>query len=243
MNVHEARKRLKELRAVLRFAASGTGAKWLSRLFRDTGRQLAAARETDSALETFRGLRLRRQLDPADFERIHECLAGESKPIDMRALCAPLAAARERISAWPADDAPLRPFQRRLRRTYRSARRRMHRAVRSQSAADFHRWRTRAKEEWYQTLLLATTVPELREREARLHALAHMLGKHHDLMGLRDALERHADAIGPAASEKVIATVLRRSANLEKKAFAVGATLFSEPARRWIVDPSPVLTA
>ncbi|MGZ5476344.1 MAG: CHAD domain-containing protein [Thermoanaerobaculia bacterium] len=234
-NVHETRKRLKELRAIVRLLDSGDRGRWISRLFRNVGRELSASREADSALETF--AKLRRKLDPAEFQRIRDRLAAQIVVIDLRVLRTRVAAAREEIARWPAGKQPPRQFDRRLLRTYRSARRRMARAVRTRTASDFHQWRKRAKEQWYQTRLLADVVPELQGRERRLHELSRTLGSHHDLMLLREAIARHEDDLDAAACARVIEIASDKSAELEQKAIAIGAALFLEPPRLWMPRP------
>jgi hypothetical protein len=222
-NVHETRKRLKELRAVVGLLEGGAHGRWIAKLFRAVGKELSASREADAMLEALDGLRLA----AADSEQARECLRRTVAPIEYGVLRARLAAAREEIVRWPVDEQPLRRVDRRLRRTYRSARRRMERALVTTAPGDFHEWRKRAKEQWYQSLLLADVIPELEGRQGKLRDLSRALGDHHDLMLLRDALDKDAFAA-------VIEAIDRRAAVLERKAITLGAALFAEPPRLWM---------
>ncbi len=228
-NTHEIRKRLKELRAVVRLLDPGSRAKWVLRLFRDLGRELAETRENDSALETLRALRLQRKLGADAVASIRERLAGDVVPADLATLRARTAAAREEIAHWHVERDN---FENRVRRTYRKARREMTRAIGRHNADDLHEWRKAAKELWYQSLLLGA-IPALHERQKKLHELSRTLGDHHDLALLCDAIVRHGPDLDPAVAAAVLQAATIRSVQLERKAATLGVELFGERTKVW----------
>ncbi len=246
-NTHEIRKRLKELRAVVRLLDPGSRGKWVLRLLRDLGRELSETREGDSALETLRALRLGRRLGAGTLASIRERLAGDVVPADLGTLRARAAAAREEIGRWRVEP---NNFENRIGRTYRKARQAMMRAIARHDADDLHEWRKAAKELWYQSLLLGA-IPALHERQKQLHELSRTLGDHHDLALLCDAIVRHGPELDPAAAAIVLQAASSRSVQLERKATSLGVELFGERTKVWsrrlsaagnsTEEPSPVI--
>ncbi len=234
-NTHEIRKRLKELRAVMRLLDAGSRGKWVVRLLRDLGRELAQTRESDATLETLRALRLGRKLGAETLASIGQRLAGDVVPADLGTLRARAAAAREEIGRWRVER---NSFENRVRGTYRKARRAMTRAIGRHDADDLHQWRKAAKELWYQSLLLGA-IPALHELQKQLHELSRTLGDHHDLALLCDAIVRHGPELDPAAAAIVMQAATSRSVQLEGKAVSLGVELFAERAKVWAGRLSP----
>ena len=232
-NIHEIRKRLKETRALIRLLAPGARSKWIDHLLRDVGRELSAARNADSVLETFNALRLRRRLEPAAYEQIRAALESDRPSVDFPPLRARVIAAREEVARWPDPD-PER-FDDVLQRGSRSARKAMVRAIGSGDSLDYHEWRKRTKRHWYQCVQL-----DLQDRASLLHKLSRALGQHHDLVLLREAIARHSAALDAAACAIVIEAANRRTATLEETIVPLGTELFSES---WTPrDGSPAAT-
>jgi hypothetical protein len=230
--VHDVRKRLKETRAVIRLLARNERAKRIERRIRDVGRQMSAGRDADSVLAMFHRLRLRPRIGPEQYERILQQLTADRTTIDLRPLRARVAAVREDIARFPAVESP-RHLSGTIARSYRGARRRMDRAVRSGDAEDFHAWRKRAKEQWYQATLLSHVMPELSDRQKPLHALSRALGSHHDVSLLIDAVARHRDEIGEEVERVVVEKARTRLAQFEEDAIVLGGALFAESPKEW----------
>jgi CHAD domain-containing protein len=164
--VHEARKALKRLRALLRLVQDGLGDATYEReheLLRRCGTQLAKARDAEVLLATLDGLierkpkqlgargavqRLRAQLQSERDGAAALTLADGATPTgvlgDLRAM-------RVRVSTWElADELGVEAIEPALTRLYAKGRRRMRRAQRARGdrarARKLHEWRKRVKD-------------------------------------------------------------------------------------------------
>jgi len=217
-DVHEIRKRLKELRAItdlLRSRLPHHGRE--DRIaFRNAARRLAGARDAEAALEAFDGL------GTSDFAEIREMLACRSAhPVDADAIAAVLVAARRRVAAWPVegmhDDDVFSAF----RRSYRRARNAMAAATEAETPELFHEWRKRTKALWYESRLLSD------DSAKRLHKLSAVLGDHHDLAILDHLLRASPETYGdPIAVLRLLTLIAARTRDLQHRATSLGEDLF-----------------
>src|SRR3954468_14250518 len=121
--IHEARKDMKKLRAVLRLARDELGDEVYRRenaCFRDAGRELSAVRDADVMLETLRSLdgsfaKLRRSLEK------HR--GAESRGDAARSVTGTLESAHARVATWPLEHDGFEALEGGLRRIYRRGRR------------------------------------------------------------------------------------------------------------------------
>lgn len=226
-DVHEARKRLKEIRAVLRLGGKLAS---LNRRVRDIARQLAATREADALVEVSATLRAS-ACDPLEkraLTRVKRILSEDRvhEP-DHLDLASQLAAVRDELSFAEGS------FARGLRRTYRDGRRWFRAAREQRTAESIHEWRKRVKDLWYHAQILAPVWPELMNTHTSLlHALSRLLGDHHDICALAAAAgDRHR--FGPKTSERIAALTERRRIEIEAVIFEKGAFVYAEPPRAW----------
>ncbi len=183
--VHETRKALKRLRALVRLLEPTLpeGALSLERTtLREAGRRLAAVRDAEVLVSTFEGLldqgppklarrrgvrRLHEQLEQ-ERDMVRARLAGEAAT-PMQVLAA-LHTLRSRVPSWPLPaQAGLELLDPGLQRTYRQGRRRRARAARARGAERgraLHEWRKRVKDLRYAAEILERTEPP-RGRERR----------------------------------------------------------------------------
>lgn len=224
--VHEARKRFKEMRALLRLVREPLGDAFAveNAAFRDIGRELAATRDADAVLEALDALELPRALRNRVRRRLR---AHESEPAPLPELIertlAQLAEAQSRIALWPAIDDSFGTLRPGLLRTYREGRAAMKSAV---AAEELHEWRKHVKTHWYHVLLLRETWPGMAKAlAAELHDLSDALGHHHDLDVLR---ERAGDV------PELVAAVEERQRKLEDEARELGARIFAEKPDAWL---------
>ncbi len=174
--LHETRKALKRLRALVRMLEDELGSEAAARenaALRDIAARLAEARDSEVMLATLQTLlrgeprkvrrragvkRLRKQL-AADHERARRRTLGDA---GARAeVLAGLRAIRWRVVQWSLSDrggtSIIEPG---LRRIYRDGRRRYRRAVRRKGdAAAMHEWRKRVKDLRYAAEMLQRTDP------------------------------------------------------------------------------------
>jgi CHAD domain-containing protein len=239
--VHEARKDMKKLRALLRLVRGELGDRVYRQenaSFRDIARELAGVRDADVMLSTLGGLEDRygelpgagRRLRPALVAHRFRTSAGSLKPA-AKAAAETLAEARERVADWPLETDGFEAFEEGLARIYRQGRRDFRAAQKLPTAERMHEWRKRVKDLWYQLLLLQDTwKPVLSAMADEAHELSDRLGDDHDLAVLVDWAHRHGSALDGAdpvlRGFDVIVESRRRE--LQAEAFAYGARLYAD---------------
>lgn len=228
---HETRKRLKEIRAALRLVRGGLNGLFSmeNTAFRDAGRELAPLREAQAMVEAIDKLKLHYRGDPAvkDLRRVKRDLqkrrdrviGGMSDvPDRVRRSTEGLRQARHRVPAWPLEKESLALIRPGLRETFRKGRKAFARAEKDRSAENFHEWRKRVKDLWYQAQLLRNVHRKFDEEyRKRVETLSQLLGEHHDLDALRAVV---------AEEPIVVALIDRRLREIEPQSFTLGRLLY-----------------
>ncbi len=245
--VHEARKALKRVRAVLRLLREGLGERYRDEygFYRDAGRQLSVARDSWVIADTLRQLAAASD-DAATRERLTEMASEEltsgspglavfESGLAAR-LAAELAEGRERAVSLEVDGDAVAAVTVSLARTYGSGRGRMHEALGAAeagassgrwSAEAMHAWRRRAKDMWYQASLFAPAWETvLGALSQDLATLSEALGAHHDLAVAHATLEEREP--GLAGTEPVIRVFDGRIEELEETAARLGPRIYAE---------------
>src|SRR3954452_22288248 len=202
-SVHEARKDMKKLRALLRLVRGELGEDVYSREnagFRETGRRLSGVRDADVMILTLADLERRygelpgaaRKLRPALVAHRFRVSAGSTRPA-VQTVIDTLGHARQRVDEWPLDSAGFDLFREGLERVYRRGRKAYRRAEELPSAEHMHDWRKRAKDLWYGVSLLEEAwKPVMSALADEAHALSERLGDEHDVSVLIEWAHRHA---------------------------------------------------
>jgi CHAD domain-containing protein len=224
--VHNARKRFKETRALLRMVREPLGAQFAIEnvWFRDAGRNLAAVRDADAVLEALEKLELSRWVR-ANVKRSLEKNRAHPPLEELIAnTLQQLVVAEERIAFWPPLDDSFETIAGGLRRTYRDGRQSMKNA---RSAEELHEWRKQVKTHWYHVQLLRHLWPPVMKPYAGvLDELSHVLGDHHDLHVLAGSTGRPSPSLRKA--------VTSRQQELEQQAATLGARIFAERPGAWL---------
>ncbi len=239
--VHEARKRLKEIRALLRLVHKPLGKKLFSRhnrQFRDIGQQLSSLRDAAAMVECWDALAAE---DPKRFstpamQRVRARLrarvadAASDQPQVHAELLASLAAASEAVADWPLRAQGFALFKAGVLRTCQDGRRAMKAVQQKRSDELLHEWRKRVKDHWYQTRLLSDAWPQLfKARQTSLETLAGYLGDDHDLAVLRLLIDEQPALFGALNTRKAIASAIdARRQKLFVDALELGARLYAE---------------
>jgi CHAD domain-containing protein len=235
--VHEARKHLKKLRAVLALAEGSTDsadALQQKKAVRRAARALAPLRGEAALIESFEALEhaFPGRIGGAAAAKIRELLAPrissappaenglhEAEELLVRAQES-LARSKFRGSRWSS----LEPG---FRHTYERARDAYTRATDDPRPDALHEFRTPAKRHLYQVHLLESIWPELLHvHRKELARIGDLLGEHHDLALLKAELhdrQLDADTLG-----QVTPLIEERSRELEKQLFTLGGRLFAE---------------
>ena len=230
--LHEARRRCKKLRGLLRLVRPA---------FADFAKENAAVRDAAGLLSHLRDAEVLQQtvLDLArwskrtELERIAARLVaetgdGSTAPLDEFGSL--LGEIRERSGRWTLKregSAALLPG---LRNNYRSARRRMRVAHRTRLAADIHDWRKANKYYGYHMDLLKKTAPEMLVDDLRVvEELSTLLGLHHDLAVLAEAMAADPGRFGDSSDLAALAQMLQaRKEQVGDEAFRMGRQVFAE---------------
>jgi len=194
--IHEARKSIKKVRAVVELveADDGRGLGGCSRRLRNVNRTLSRLRDADAMLGMLTKLRQQHPpvFDEHTFARLRRRLSSH-KHAAMEAA--------EDDGAWKRVDRALRTLRQDARRwrprhrrfgalaagvevTYRRGRKALARAQKRQQADDFHEWRKHVKALWYQLRLVEGCSSEIRKDARALHQAETWLGDDHNLVVL-----------------------------------------------------------
>ena len=231
--VHEARKDMKKLRAVVRLVRDEIGGDVYRRenaLFRDAGQELSSVRDADVMLETLGNVEaelpgraagdLRQALAA---HRIRTAAGARSQASTQ--VVEMLTSARRRIAHWPLDEDGFDAIAGGLERIYRRGRRDYRKARAEPTSENLHKWRKRAKDLWYHlTILRDTWRPVMEVLADEAHALSERIGDDHDLAVLLGWADEHA----PHTVEALTGPVERRREQLQAEAFAIGARLYAD---------------
>jgi CHAD domain-containing protein len=240
--VHDARKRFKRVRAVIRLARGGLGRKLADRedtRFRDAGRPLSEVRDAGvlvQALEQLAEL-FGDQGRPEVIGSARERLLNRKRDICRRVLnedgamakvARAMEEARDDVKRWKVAGDDWEALEGGLKWVYGRGYRAFHEASESATDENLHEWRKRVKDLWYVMDILKPIRPgftEVRGEEA--HKLADDLGDDHDLAVLRQVLTDPEDNLGVHSAGCVIVPLIdRRRAELQQGAFTRGRGLY-----------------
>ena len=222
--VHEARKDMKKLRALVRLARDELGGEVYRRentCFRDVGRELSGVRDADVMLATLG------RLDgtyPELRNALEEHRRGAPRAEATDAVVATLEAARERVDRWPLEHDDFGALEGGLRRIYRRGRRAWRTVEDEPSTEVLHEWRKREKDLWYHLTLLRESWPPLLKVAAdEAHELSDRLGDDHDLAVLAEWAEEH-----DSVSEELHSAIAERRDSLQREALDLGRRVYAE---------------
>ena len=202
-SVHEIRKSLKRIRAVLRLVRDEIGFSTYYRenvFYRDLNRKLSEMRKFNVLIESTR------QLQTDDSNAIPESSVEsfimsleEQRDLELRVLIVQEDIFRQiakqmdnvspRIKDWPIEQDGFRVFYGGLRRIFRQGKKFMDLSKLDPTPVNFHDLRKKMKYLWYQILILRPIFPDLLGIYAeRLDYIGENLGKYHDYAELQDSL-------------------------------------------------------
>lgn len=264
VGVHDARKGMKRIRALMRMVRDEVGYpayRSENAVLRDTARHLAPMRDSHVALLTLEGLKhnYRHTLAPDAFATTRSflnsrCESARQAVLEDLALMThvrvTLGAACARLTAWEAasDGLPANPLAARgvrndfeaiefgIRRVYRRGRRGLLQAYDEGTTEAFHEWRKRVKYLRYQMEALQPIWPEMIGAHARsLDRLGELLGDEHDLALLFDIV-RDNDAATADERERtlLLALIYRTRLELHWSARPLGTSLFAEEPDQFV---------
>ncbi|MEQ8843529.1 MAG: CHAD domain-containing protein [Phycisphaerales bacterium] len=232
--VHDARKRCKELRALIRLVRPRfKGYTHENTALRDAARLLASLRDVQTRIEAFDDLVQQQGLDPQRFAHARALLVEvrdqrTSKPEDtLRAFLDSMAKARDRANTWALEAKGFKAIQPGLEAIYSKCQLGMATARREPTTLNLHEWRKQVKYNRYHLRLLVGLWPEaINPLRDQAKTLSDLLGRDHDLAELAIALEGSSQAVDGLA--QLLELIDRERAATREAAFALGQKLYAQ---------------
>jgi CHAD domain-containing protein len=238
--IHDARKRIKKVRAVLHLGGTDlTGDRTLKQLRRGS-HALSPLRDMEAMIEAARTLGPSRSAGQTTLAGvINRQLTTEKTRLNTTerrdAVRAEAARALDRLHRdardwhWKhIDDALLAKA---IKRCYKRARHTMQDARTERQEDRFHKWRKRVKTLWYALRLLEDRAPGLRRSIADLKRLETWLGDDHNLLVLQEHFTSATSTAGPRPHVDLRGLTERRHRELRRQALAIGSRLFAQPPK------------
>ena len=244
ITVHEVRKHLKKLRAAMRLAVGQVGKNcWAreDRCVRKIGRLVSDLRDAQVRLQTFIQLRDQAAKHPEHelFPRTEELLLLERDSFSaafagwQKQAIPQLERVKTRLMKWPLDGLTWKQICNAVGKTYKRGQRALAKTIADPEAENFHAWRKRVKDLWYQLRILQPLNRLVLEQIARdAEVLGELLGCEHDFHFLLARLEKES-------GDKALANELvqlkrligKRCKRLQRDALELGRRFYAEPAK------------
>jgi CHAD domain-containing protein len=202
VTVHEVRKHLKKLRAAMRLAIGAVGKNCHAeqdRCVREIGRLISDLRDAQVRLQTFTQLRDKapKNSEKQLFLRTEELLVLERESFSaafagwQKEAIPQLEEVKARLMAWPLDDLNWKQICKAVCKIYRRGQRALTNALDDREPENFHAWRKRVKDVWYQLRILQPLNRTVLKKMARdAGVLGELLGSEHDLDFLLARVEK-----------------------------------------------------
>jgi CHAD domain-containing protein len=202
-SIHETRKSMKKIRAVLRMIRDEIGYSSYYRenaFFRDLSRQLSDIRNFEVLSNSIKNLQedLSKTIPSDVFALLEEELGRQQNMVAggqaglvqiLKEIAGKVEIARDRIYDFPIRHDDFRVFEGGLSRMYRQGKRYLRDARNNPSPTQLHDLRKRMKYFWYQVEILQPIFPgPMKAYASTLEAIAENLGIYHDLQLLQDFL-------------------------------------------------------
>jgi CHAD domain-containing protein len=247
--VHNARKRLKQLRGMLKlmqFGLAKQAYKRQTKIFRDAAKPLSEVRDADVMIETLDRLceHFSSQIKRKSFKKLRQALLNRrtklrkqllGKQRQMQKVSAKLRKEEDSLTKWTSVPNDSKVIFQGLEKTYSRAQDEMKDAIADQEDEKLHEWRKDVKYLRYQLELLCEVWPPVISPMAdQTHQLADLLGEDHDLVVLKDLiLNDFTDCCKSNEKELIVALLNQRRLQLEAEAIALGKKFFAESPKQF----------
>jgi CHAD domain-containing protein len=241
--VHEVRKHIKKARAAVHLLKKEIGRGLFKRqdhCLRDVGRLISDIRDAEVRLQTVRQLQgIKRRQKRRSYAKVEELLVLELENFmaafaEWQSQAAPmLLRAREELEIWSVEKFGPAQLCCALQQSYKCARQALAAAKASSTPEDFHAFRSKGKQLWYQLRLVRPADPVvLKNLTDELRAIGDLLGRAHDLSFLGDRLRQDR---GHSAAEReahnLLAVIEASESDLQRAAAELAERFFSEKPR------------
>jgi CHAD domain-containing protein len=244
VTVHEVRKHLKKLRAAMRLATGAVGKNSHARedrCVRKIGRLVSELRDAQVRLQTFVELRdqAAKRSQQQLFSRTEELLLLERESFSAafagwQAQAVPqLERAKTRLMNWPLEELTWKEICGAVAKIYKRGQRGLAKTISEPVPENFHAWRKRVKDIWYQLRILQPlNRVVLTEMAHDAEVLGELLGREHDLDFLLARLEKESGDVALADELTQLQKLIgKRCRRLRRDALELGRRFYAEPAK------------
>ncbi|HZR04776.1 MAG TPA: CHAD domain-containing protein [Candidatus Udaeobacter sp.] len=243
VTVHEVRKHLKKLRAAMRLAIPEVGKSWHTRedrCVRKIGRLVSDLRDAQVRLQTL--IQLKEETAKTGekrFAHIEELLSLERESFSaafagwQKQAIPQLERVEARLLKWPLEDLTWTQVCGAVAKIYKRGQRGLSKTINDEEPENFHAWRKRVKDLWYQLRILQPlNRVVLTEMAHDAEVLGELLGLEHDLDFLWARLEK--DSTDEALRDELAQLeklIRKRGKRLRTDALELGRRFYAEPAK------------
>ena len=247
--VHNARKRYKQLRGVLRLIRFGLVDKIYDRentALRDAGRPLSEVRDADVMIETLDELiqHFKGHVRKQSFKKLRTQLIERRKKIRTEVIQKEKAVSKvlkstkqisSHVKKWPKFPDQFAILNKGVRKIYARGQDEMDCAFKDPTVENLHAWRKSVKYLRYQLEIFEDlTESILKDMADEAHTLADTLGVDHDLAVLDDLIRGELKkACTKKQHEMLTALIRQRRTELRKEAEEIGPHLYGETAKQF----------
>jgi CHAD domain-containing protein len=191
--IHEARKSVKKVRAIVHLVKNDNGGRLsgIKKQLRETNRVLSQSRDADAMNEILAKLldRQPRLLTEHTSARLRHQLSTHTDAVAQAAtreeawqeVAEELRAIKKTVKRWSQSHRGFRALAPGLRATHKSGRKAMARALASSRADAFHEWRKQIKALWYELRLIQDCSARIRKDVDALNRAETWLGDDHNI--------------------------------------------------------------
>ena len=247
--VHQARKRLKKVRAVIRLVRDRLGKETYQQentRFRDLGRTLANLRDSRVQIETLDNLTehfadtveaeaftdIRRELR-VDYRREYQSILEQNIAVSLKKKLKDTIAD---IDNWVIEADDWSAVDSSLKRVYKRGYKALDKAISQPTLENLHDWRKRVKYLRYQLRILRPIWYEvIGEWIEQTHDLSDYLGEDHDLALLKKLVSTQPERFDREnTKDTLIALIDRRQEELQSAAILLGKKIYTEKPKKFV---------
>jgi CHAD domain-containing protein len=243
ISVHELRKNIKKIRAILRLIRHEIGNdKYheLNKLYRELAGEIAILRDDTSQIELLEGMRARvhnKSISRTISKAVNQVKKKRKKNFDdfykekrHKKVYDHILNCKEEVQKLEINGNPDLVIMKSLKRIHSRARSAMEISGFMKSDEIYHYWRKQVKYLMYQMTILSIAWPAyFKAYISELNKLSSLLGKLHDLNLFNEHIhEERLIVLKPVQKRIMLKYIYRRRSDLKKKIEKIGAKVFSE---------------
>jgi len=242
--IHEARKSIKKVRALLRLMRTELGPTYAqeNNRLRDIAHKLSEFRDAFAIIATFDDLKKKYNTEGGTglksvraglTKKRNAAAKTEDVDIVLQAASKALAKAAKRVKAWPLETDGYSALGPGLEGTYRAGRKALTRVHKDPHADNFHDLRKRVKDHWYHVRLLENIWTDMMSAyEKSLKDLETWLGNDHNLAVLRERIVAEPDLYGKQRDIDLLLDLIDKyQRELRDKSLALADRVYDEKPR------------